>query len=107
EPRDDAVSQREGLLVGHVEDGELGEDGPALRDAVGEGLVLRWIEMPDAGAEHGEGAAPGGEGGLVRGGVDAPGEAAHDGEAGLGELEAEAFRLIAPVVGGASRTNDP
>jgi hypothetical protein len=59
------------LFVGHVEDGELGEDRPVLRDPVGEGLVFRRIDISDAGPEDGDGSPPGGDGGLVRGGVDA------------------------------------
>ena len=75
-------------------------------DFFGEFLILRRVEVVEAGPEDGDGAAFGGEGALVGGGVDAAGEAAVDREAGVGELVGEFFRALGRVVAGLPRADD-
>jgi hypothetical protein len=54
--------------------------------------VFRRVDDVDPGPDDGRGPAADGEGPLVGRRVDAPGQAAHDAEAALGELGAEPLR---------------
>ncbi len=103
---DDAVAHGEGLAVGLRAHGELGDDGARGGNFFGEGLVFRRVELEEAAAEDGDGAALRGEGGLVGGGVDAPGEAADNRNAGVGELVGEFFRGVRSVMTGLARADD-
>ena len=71
---------------------ELGEDGAGLGDPPVEAQVLGRVDDVYPRAEDRGRPAPGGEGALVRRGVDPARQAAHDAEAPLAELGAQALR---------------
>ena len=102
---DDAVADGEGLAVRFGVDGEFRKDGAGGGDAIGELGVFRRVEFAEAGADDGEGAAFGGEGALVGGGVDDAGEAADNGESGVGHLEGKLFGAFGGVVAGFAGTD--
>ena len=72
----------------------------AISDFFGEVEIFRRVEFCHSRADDGDGAAVGGDGGFMRGGVDAAREPGDDGEAGLGELEGEFLGGVCAVGGG-------
>ena len=85
----DAVADGERLLVRRTVEGELRDDRAVGGDAGEEFRVLGRGDEVRAGAQHGDGAALGAEGTLMRGGIDAPRAPAHDGDAEVRELIGE------------------
>ena len=69
---------------------EFRNDGAvAVGDLFSEGEIFGRIELHQTGTEDAYGAAFGGDGSFVGGGVDAAGETGDDGESGSGELVGE------------------
>src|SRR6266568_4784774 len=79
------VAAGEGVGRGWAVGPELGYHGAVGGDLVGEGPVFGGVVAVDAGADDGDGAAAGVQGGGVGGGVDPAGESGYDGDAGGGE----------------------
>ena len=104
---DDTIAHGKCLGISGDLHGELGDDGAGGGDFLGKEFVFAGVEFQKAGAEDGDGATLGGEGALVGSGVDAAGEAADDGEAGVGKLVAEFLGGLDAVMAGLPGTDDP
>lgn len=108
-PRDEAVSSRE-VLGGRGGVGrQFGDDGPML-GVLGEVLeqigVLRWVAVPEPAPKDGHGVPVRLARGAMGRGIDPPRPARDDRQLRTGEVAREAPRLIEPVRGALSGTDD-
>ena len=105
---DDPVPRREAPRRGLDSRRVLGDDQTVGRDPAGELRVRARIVAVDAAAENGDGRPAGVERAAVGLRVDPAGQAAHDDEAGRGQLAPEHARDAgAPYGAGAARADDP
>ena len=95
-PADDPVAHGERLPVGPDTPSKNSEIDRARPpgDAFGEAVVFRRINLAQAAAEHRHGPALGGERPLVRGGVDAAGEATEHRQPRARRVAEDSFRAV-------------
>ena len=98
EAADDAIALGEASGTRRGVGRSFAEEGPALEDLFGEGVVFGRVDVEDAATEDGEGSSAGGEGAAVGSGIDTASQAADDGDAGSCEAPGKAFRLAESVV---------
>ena len=105
---DDAVAHGKGLAVGLGLHGKLADDRPtACGDFFREGAVFRRIEIFQPAAEHRDRAPLGGERRLMRRCVNAAGQSAGHGEAGVSHLIGKFFGAVRRIMGGLASPHDP
>ena len=103
----DAVSHGKSLAIRLNFHRELGDDGAiSSTNFVGQGAILRRIQLGQAGADRGNCATLGGERALMSSGVDPSGETAHHGQAGVGYLVCEFLGRFGAVMRGAARADN-
>ena len=101
----DAVADREALLVALPIERKLGDHRAVFDDVLVQFCVLRRVNDVDPGAEHGDRSALRREGALVRGGIDAPRAAADHRDTVAGELVGQFAGGVLPVMRRAPRTD--
>lgn len=106
ETGDDAVPPGKVPRVRRLVEAELRDDGAPLGDSRRELSMFGGVDFVEARAEDGDRAARGLEGSLVPRGIDASGEAAHDGEPERREIPRKPPGGVSPVWSGAAGAHD-